>query len=233
MDTGALRRVDRANAYELVRCQLLELVQSGSLEVGSRLPSEATLAKTMQVSRPVIREAIGSLRALGMIESRSGSGNYVTATRPSLLSGRISIEEVHEARLELEVPIARIAARRHSYESAVELDRVIDSMALTTDQHTWVELDAEFHILLARASGNRMLTEFSEHIRASISALSTFVLSPARMRAVNDEHRCIRNAVIARDEQAAAEAMKSHLLAAQRAAISRYGEDSIAQPLES
>lgn len=226
-----LRQVDKINAYEAVRHELLNLLKSGSLKVGDRLPSEAAMAQAMGVSRPVIREALGSLRAVGLINSRNGSGTYVAATRPSLLSGvgRVSMHELHEARSQLEVPIVRLAARRGSYQSAAELLAAVDAMQRCSDPHAWAELDADFHIALARASGNRVLTELSEHIRASVSEMSTSVLSTERMRRADAEHREICDAVIARDEQRAAQALEAHLTAAQMEAISMYGDEPLTE----
>jgi len=103
----------RVRAADLIRDQLLELIRSGGLEPGTKLPGEHELARRFGVSRPVVREGLGALRAAGVVESRSGAGSYVKAARPEstlLLLGRYSPEQFHEVRCHLEVPGAGLAA---------------------------------------------------------------------------------------------------------------------------
>jgi GntR family transcriptional regulator, transcriptional repressor for pyruvate dehydrogenase complex len=219
-----LRPVEKTNAYESVRRQLVELVKSDSVSIGDRLPSEAQLAQAFDVSRPVVREALGSLRALGLVQSVNGRGTFVAARAPSFVSGRFSMRELHEARCLMEIPCARLAARRRPSESAEELAAIVDSMRTCTDSHRWIELDATFHFALARASGNQVLAEVAESIRGSVSELSRALLGETRIRTVNSEHQRICDAVLAGDEDAAAQAMEAHLDSIRLEGRSEYGD---------
>lgn len=218
-----LQRVEKTNAYESVRRQLVELVKSDSLRISDRLPSEAQLAQAFDVSRPVVREALGSLRALGFVQSINGRGTFVAARAPSFVSGRFSMRELHEARSLMEIPSARLAARRRSSESADELKAIVDSMRDCTDFHRWIELDAAFHFALARATGNQVLAEVAESIRGSVHDLSRALLGETRVRTVNSEHQRICDAVIAGDEESAAQAMEEHLDGIRLEGLSEYG----------
>src|SRR5262249_23742894 len=98
-----VRQIARTSAADGVRDQLLALIQGGGLAVGDKLPSEHELARQFGVSRPIVREGLGALRAAGVLESRSGSGTYVTATQPTrsglTLLGRYAPEDLHEVRV--------------------------------------------------------------------------------------------------------------------------------------
>src|SRR5258708_11315351 len=109
-------KIDRVNAADAVRDQLLDRVVKGTISIGDKLPSENDLARSFGVSRPVVREAIGTLRAWGIVESKNGSGTFITAVQPrqvgfSLLGG-YSSDDLHEVRCNLEIPAAGLAAVR-------------------------------------------------------------------------------------------------------------------------
>ena len=67
--TLPLNRVVRRSAADEVRAQLVTLIETGQLQVNDRLPSEAELSRRFGVSRPIVREALGRLQALGLTES--------------------------------------------------------------------------------------------------------------------------------------------------------------------
>ena len=225
---SVLSPIDKSNAYEAAQRELIKFVVAGSLKVGDRLPSEADMARELGVSRPVVREALGSLRALGLIDSIKGRGTFVAAPKASLLTGRYSLAEVFEARIETEVAIVRLAAQRFSEESRRALSAVLKSMRDFSDPMKWAELDWEFHSALARATGNGVLVEFSEHLRGSVNYMSMPLWGAAHNKLAYDEHRAIFAALKEGDEQAAVEAMKAHLDAVHKEIIRVYGPDGSA-----
>src|SRR5262245_42060389 len=113
-----------------VQASLKALIESGHYRQNERLPSEAELAKTFGVSRPVIREALMSLQALGLTASQSGKGTYVVSNRVSvpLLMGRYSPAHIAEVRRSLEIPAARLAAERRSDAEVGELAAILARM---------------------------------------------------------------------------------------------------------
>jgi GntR family transcriptional regulator, transcriptional repressor for pyruvate dehydrogenase complex len=227
---SVLSPIDKSNAYEAAQRELIKLVVASSLKVGDRLPSEADMASELGVSRPVVREALGSLRALGLIDSIKGRGTFVAAPKASLLTGRYSLREVFEARVETEGTIARLAAQRLGEESRRVLAGVLKSMGSCSDPKEWAELDWQFHSALALATGNGVLVEFSEHLRGSVNYMSMSLWGAARNRQAYAEHRAIFAALKEGDEQAAAEAMQAHLDAVHKEIIRIYGPNGWERP---
>lgn len=212
----AFKAISRQRASEAVRDELVRAIVSGELDVGQKLPAEAELAGAFGVSRPVVREALGSLRALGLIVSRNGRGSFVASARvrrPALL-GRYTVDDLHEARAHLEVPAARYAALRRSPEQLEALRRLVEALETCTEREEWTRLDAAFHVALAEASGNEVHASLIEHLRDLLVEQSQVLAttSAGRIAAANREHRAIFEAVASADEGGAQEAMSTHLV---------------------
>lgn len=211
-----VRRIERPSASEAVRDQILELIQDGELTVGSKLPSEQELARCFGVSRPVVREGLGSLRSVGVIESRSGSGSFVRSARIApqglLLAGGYTSDELHEIRSEIEVPGAALAAVRRTEPQLTTLTEIVDRHRHQPDAEDWVTDDLSFHVTVAEASRNSLRVRFVTELRELQSDLS---LKMARIQgglaAPVHEHATIVEAIRRRDREAAAAAMQAHL----------------------
>jgi GntR family transcriptional repressor for pyruvate dehydrogenase complex len=226
--SGALvpmRRVRKA--YEQVGDQLREVIMSGELAPGQRLPSEAALALQFGVSRATIREALRVLLTQNLIRTTKGAhgGSFVNLptidhiseflrSNISLLSRTddVSLDDLLEARELLEVPAARLAARRHTAEHVEELRAAIpdDPLRLGTAQHFLHNRD--FHYVLVEASGNALLSISAQPVFSVLQTnLKRSVLGRKDRQAIQDDHRDLLAAIQARDEDAAAECMKRHL----------------------
>jgi GntR family transcriptional repressor for pyruvate dehydrogenase complex len=215
MTSAPYRQIGRTNASDAVREQLVSLIKDGELKVGERLPPEQELARLFGVSRPVVREALGSLRAMGLIVSRNGRGSFVASAgtaRPPLL-GRYRVRELHEVRTHLEVPGASLAAARRTEVHLERLGQLTESLESTDEPERWVPLDAAFHVALAEATGNQVQARLVEHLRDLLVEQSLVVVAvEGRIRQANKEHRAIYEAVSAGDEKGAERAMSTHLL---------------------
>jgi DNA-binding FadR family transcriptional regulator len=211
-------KIDRVNAADAVRDQLLDRVVTGTLSIGDKLPSENDLARSFGVSRPVVREAIGTLRAWGIVESKNGSGTFITAVQPrqvgfSLLGG-YSSDDLHEVRCNLEVPAAGLAAARRTGADLQLLRRNIAAQKKSTDLNEWAGLDVEFHALLAAATKNPVQERLVADLRDLHQDQSLRVLhAHDRTRRALAEHEAILHAVEERDEPAARKYMEAHLTA--------------------
>ncbi len=215
MTVSPFRAVERTSAAEAVRDQVVGLIERGELRVGERLPSEKELARSLSVSRTVVREALGGLRAIGMITSQPGRGSFVASDRATqpLLLGRCTPTELHEVRLHLEVRGAGLAAERCSPESATQLRELVEAMEAERNPRTWVRLDAEFHVTLAEATQNGLQAQLVEGLRELHVELSTAAIERDGRRAEAErEHRAICEAVCAREELAAEQAMREHIV---------------------
>lgn len=202
------------SAMEAVLAHLRASIERGEHAVGEKLPSEAALSREFEVSRSVIREALRGLQALGMTESKTGKGTFVTATGPAEnpTFGPYSARDLIEVRRHVEIPVAGYAAVRRGQDDLDLLAHLLDRMDAETDNTAWVALDSLFHITIAQASGNPVFGKVIEEIRDALARQSAFLNQLGdRRRQSNIEHRAIVKAIESRVESAAVAAMSAHL----------------------
>jgi GntR family transcriptional regulator, transcriptional repressor for pyruvate dehydrogenase complex len=214
--------------FQPVASQLEELILTGKVDVGSRLPPEGTLATQFGVSRPVIREALAQLRDRGLVETVNGAGTYVR--RPdaehlaevllrhlrfeSMADQQVVIESLYEARTAVEVTAARLAAAR-GHEAEVQLlgQRLDEMRKAAGDPMAWIAADMGFHIAVVDASHNMVLGAFLSPLTRIIQqSMSESWRSREAVRSGLAAHKKIWVAIAAGDEDAAARAMQDHLL---------------------
>lgn len=214
-------------AYEQVADQLRQLIVTEELARGARLPNELQLADEFGVSRATVREALRLLAAQDLIRTAKGAGggSYVTVpsakhVSESLRSGlglmtssaEVTLEELLEVRELLEVPAARLAARRRSEEHVERLRASIPGEPLRLGTRAQFAYNADFHSTLIAASGNNLLAIAAQPVFAVLQTrLSRSRLGGTFHRAVNDHHREIAAAVESAEEQTAGELMHEHL----------------------
>lgn len=206
--------VTRVGAAEAVLRELRSAIESGELEVGTKLPSEAALATRFGVSRSVVREALRSTTALGLTETHTGKGTFVLAktVETDRVFGNHSVESLREARPHIEIPAAALAAERRTPEQMDAIRSLLNRMIAENDPKEWVRLDAEFHLLIATASGNDVFAAVITEIREALSQQSEMVnLLPDRRHRSNVEHESIIDAIDSGSGEAASEAMSRHL----------------------
>lgn len=143
-----------------------QIAQQGLTE-GHVLPSESQLAEQFGVSARVIRDALRSLDSQGVVETRQGKRAIVSGLRPigvenyfkiAIEADALSVEELLELRLLLEVPAARLAAQRATTDEISAMKRLLLDLEQTgTRLDDRVPADIELHDAVARSSGNRFL----------------------------------------------------------------------------
>lgn len=219
---GAAKRVPsprplaRFSAAEAVFSAIRQDIEGGTIEVGSKLSSEAALAAHYGVSRSVIREALRSCNALGLTVTKTGKGTFVVANRVAndLSLGQYSARDLNEARPHIEIPAAGLAAKRRSPEDLEHLTELVSTMLGESDPEAWVALDASFHSAIARASGNKVFESVVADIREALSHQSeTLNMVADRQHVSDDEHLRIVEAIASGDSTAAEAAMADHLSA--------------------
>jgi GntR family transcriptional repressor for pyruvate dehydrogenase complex len=171
------------------------------------------------VSRPVVREALVSLQALGLVTSQSGKGSFVASrrVRAPLLLGKFSPCHLNEVRGYLEIPSARLAAERRNDEQVGRLAGLLARMEDCDDAEERNRYDAEFHISIAEAAGNPILVKLVEDLRKILEEHGrAAAAAPNRRSRAAAEHRKIYEAIVRRDVEGAALAMANHLEAADR-----------------
>lgn len=216
--------VSKRTVREQIADRLAGMIISGLLRAGDVLPGERDLAARLDVSRETVRGAIQALSARGLVEVAQGAHSRVLpaagwSARPNS-TARYSFEEVHGARLLLEVAAARDAARRASAAERARLLELAEAQGRALDDAAAFHIaGAEFHATLQRAGGNRLLAALLAEAYGQSSALSQQALSaPGAMRRSWLDHRRIAAAIAARDPEAAAQAMRRHLDRISRAA---------------
>lgn len=235
-----MRRDSSRNLVETVRNDLRTQIISGGMRAGDRIPSEARLTERFGVSRTVVREAIASLRADGLVEARQGAGVFVLPFAPPpvqpfqrLDPERISHAiEILEIRSAVEIEAAGLAAARRSpaqEEEILQRLMVIETRAEAGQPTTGADL--EFHLAIADATNNPRFREFLDMLGRGMiprTALQTNGLqkdgdktSPhAYLTQITREHHVLFDAIAACDESAARDAMRTHLKGSQQ----RYRE---------
>ncbi len=206
---------------------LVAQIESGDLAPGQRLPTEQAIVSATGVSRTVVREALASLRARGMITTRQGLGAFVAETalprsfsiEPDKLESIADVLQVLELRLSLEVEAAGLAAERRS---AADLERMEAAqaafVAAIDAPGAGAEEDLAFHRAILVATGNayfaRVFDVFGSLIipRQRIRLAAMAAEEQQRyLRRVQREHEAMLAAIRAADPAAARRAARAHL----------------------
>ena len=232
-DTAKFKTIesDKGNTTaEEVVARLRDMIQSGELASGDRLPPERDLAKLLGVSRPTLRAGIRSLTAVGILQSRQGAGTFVAEAQESptldtsalrLLSALhgFTSDEMFEARLALEMSIAGLAAERATSEQMAQLAEEIAGMYASIERpEQYLVHDMQFHQTVAAASGNRILTALMNMVATILfDYRSKTVKRATDLKESAEQHHNIYRAIREHNSEAARQAMRAHLLETQRA----------------
>jgi DNA-binding FadR family transcriptional regulator len=203
-------------------------IVSGRYAQNSILPGVPDLMQRFGVSRTVLREAMKTLAGKGLIEAKARIGTRVRDRShwnlfdPDVLSWYASIGfdfdfliQLSEMRMALEPEAAAIAAERRSDADIAEIYACADRMNLPgVTAEGFVEADLDFHLAVARATGNPFMRSISALIEVALVAVlmvSQPVLDPPRLRLSVANHRRIADAIAARDSDGARSAMRQVL----------------------
>jgi GntR family transcriptional repressor for pyruvate dehydrogenase complex len=210
--------------YQEIVDQIQQQILSGALKPGDQIPAERDLAERFGVSRTAVREAIKSLTEKGLIEVYVGRGTFVTNLSPNrviesmtllLRNEPHNVASLQEAREMLEVPTARLAALRRTDAHVARLRAI---KAELEEEHSisprLVDGDTEFHVELARATGNPVLVLLSQTIVALLRTERLYRedFDIANLPIALADHREIIDAIADGDSDRAAHAMSDHLV---------------------
>ena len=228
---------------EHVVSALRDQILGGQILPGQKLPTEGQMTETFRVSRTVIREAMASLAADGLVESRQGAGVFVLE-HPTLAFGSFNQDirkvsqaiNVLEVRMGIEIESAGLAAQRHNaaqeariQEAFFEFERLLNLGEPTG------KADFAFHREIASATNHPFYVEIIDALGdrtipcdRNSPWYSVEVLSIEYLTGLQREHLLILKAISASDPDAARAAMRAHLLAAQH----RYRQRLTSQQVE-
>ncbi len=204
---------------------VLALIRERGLKAGDVLPSTAELAASLQVSRPVVREAIAELAGQGLLKRHQGRETVISLPDSAqvertlrlrfALQGR-DVADLQEYREVIEVAAARLAAIRATLDDVTSLQGIHDAMAKATDEHERHRLDQDFHREIARTSGNDMLRLTLDAITPLMfdlrkQAWAGWAAKGHGVAPLLEAHQAILEAIGHRDPEGAAAAMTHHL----------------------
>jgi GntR family transcriptional repressor for pyruvate dehydrogenase complex len=205
--------------YRRLADSIAAQIEAGKYKLGERLPTERELAEQFGVSRPTLREALIALEMLGMIEARHGLGIYVTRAHLPITASTFDFEigafELIEARRLFEGEAAALAATSIDEAELADLERLLGLMR-DQDELQGEDADKEFHLVIARATGNGAIIATVENLweLRNRSPLARNILGRARGGGLEPrivEHRRVLDALRAHDPAAARNAMRDHL----------------------
>jgi GntR family transcriptional repressor for pyruvate dehydrogenase complex len=217
-------------ASEQVAVEIQHHIQEEGLGPGDFLGREEDLAAEFGVSRPTLREALKLLASGNLIRASKGPGGGIFVARTAeqgisrslsdaiammLETGSVTLDELLEARLLLEVPLAGLAAYQPDGSTVERLREVVEKEAASDseDTETQAATDTEIHRTLAAAAGNRMVRALTDWIFDVVQPLLIEVLRPAVVQsAIAEQHQALLAAVEKGDPARAERAMKDHLL---------------------
>ena len=202
--------------------RLRDLVRSGALLPGDRIPSERELAARFGVGRPAVREALRELKTRGLLASGRGSQGTVVAgvSTSALVNGMTEtagpgaehLADLMELRSAVEIQAAGLAARRSERGDRLLLGRTLGP----ADQPLGSEEDRAFHRAIAQAGRNplfyQLVSNLSDLIHQQMSPLlSDLYAQPGTTHTLHGQHRAVVEAIERGDEAAARQAMRRHL----------------------
>ncbi len=202
-------------------------IRDGEIQPASKLPTEAEIMVRFDVSRTVVREALSRLQASGLVQTRHGIGTFVLPP-PEAGNFRIAAEDfatvadvisVLELRISLETEAAGLAALRRTPENLAALEAALRAFNASIDRDSdAVPPDFQFHMEVARATGNRHFADLMTYLGTMIiprTRVNTAQNAPEGrlnyLQRVNTEHESIYTAIRSQDAEAARAAMRTHL----------------------
>ena len=209
------RRITSTPAYKLVTEAIERQILSGSIRPGEPIGTEAELVKQFGVNRSTVREGIRVLEHDGLIRRESnrrllvGLPHYerlATRSTRALILSEVTFRELYEAAMALQIATIESAAERATPAMMVAMeDNITRTAKVLGDATAVAELDTQFHALIGKASGNRVLQLAREPSDLLVFPTTRLVLSqvkegPARLL---EAHRMMLDAIMHRDKEAA------------------------------
>lgn len=228
-DSVSLQRSETLS--DRVTDEILSMISANKLKPGDRLPAEREIGERFGVSRTVVREALRSLAAKGVVDVRSGSGAkiarvgsdkaseamrlFVETSRsddPSI-DGGVTYEQISDVREMIETRVARIASTSASESAIAKLQRVHDEfVASNGDPEKTSRLDVAFHRAIAESTGNPLYLVMLDSIDSTLLEIRRLTLAlPNRFDRGVQEHGKILQHIVAHEPALAEQAMREHL----------------------
>jgi GntR family transcriptional repressor for pyruvate dehydrogenase complex len=195
--------------------KIKQMIITGELRPGDRLPKEADLAERLGLSRNSLREAVKALSIIRVLDVRQGDGTYVTSLEPHLLLDALSfVVDFHrddtvlhflEVRRILEPSATQLAAQRMTDPEIAELQAVLDALGEAPSIEALVANDLEFHRRIAAASGNPVLCSLVDGLSGPTTRARVWrgLTQEGAVTKTREQHQSIVDAIAARQPELA------------------------------
>jgi len=214
--------IKKTRVYEEVVKQLKELITSGELKPGEKLPSERELAKSFGVSRVSVRQALTVLETLGLIERKVGGGTFNVADKldfeiepilDAIMRKKDQLNQPLEVRRILEPNLARLAAERATEEDIRAMEESLQHQKEQIERgELIIEEDSKFHYCIARATKNEIALKIVEAIHDLLWQTREESIKARQGSQLSYKgHQRILRAIKSRDGEKAYKAMMDHL----------------------
>jgi GntR family transcriptional regulator, transcriptional repressor for pyruvate dehydrogenase complex len=205
---------------EQVARQIETQIYAGEFTAGKKLPTERELCEQFNVSRSVIREAVKMLDALGLVESRQGSGIFVRHTTVPIISRALtllvateerSVHALYELRELLEARTAADAARNRNPEQLAAIEAALADNLRTETEEGFYQSNERIHLGICEAAGNPYFTLLIGAIMRMQREVTATVMRPNNFENTRILHQKVVAAIVDGDPEAAADAMRAHI----------------------
>ena len=195
--------------------KIKQMITSGRVRPGEKLPREADLAAELGLSRNSLREAVKALSLINVLDVRQGDGTYATSLAPSLLLEVLSfivdfhrddsVMEFLEVRRILEPAATALAAIRMPDDDRSELGTALDAASMGSSIEDFVAADVEFHRRIAVGAGNSVLASLVDNMSAPTTRARVWrgMTERRALERTLAEHRAIYGAIMERDGELA------------------------------
>lgn len=220
--------VSTKRIYQSIIEQFIDMIKTGKLHVGQKLPSERSLAEMFNVSRPSLREAFRAMEIIGLIEVRPGGGSYITdlnvvnffnTISPLFVKTESMENDLLEFRKLIEIEAVKLAAARAPAERLTSLgDAISDMQKSITDNDVDLgsEADIRFHKCIFKLTNNYILIKASEFVAYILESSVKFnrriiLKDKSNASVLLKQHSDILEAIKAHKPELAADIMAKHL----------------------
>lgn len=210
-----VQSVQRSTLSQQVVDRIVELLISGKVKAGDKLPPEMELMEELQVSRPVLREALSALETLGIITRRTREGTFFNdkiGTHPFSIMLSLSVDNIpaiFEARVALELGLVTIAAEKITDEQLRALEKTIDAIENSKDNNYGKD-DIEFHRIIALSAKNPIVEGMIDSLLIMHNRIDSLIQKRDRDITLS-HHRAIYNALKDHNPKEAFLQMYTHL----------------------
>jgi GntR family transcriptional repressor for pyruvate dehydrogenase complex len=220
-DTTLLKPVKRRNVKDQVFEQLKDQILKRVWLPGTKIPSENVLVEELGVSRVSIRGAVQMLASLGLVETHQGGGTFVREYTgeiflnplfPMLALEATDVFHVLEYRKIIETGTVAVVVEKADEAAIAVLERAYEKMVTeSTDVHRFASADLEFHLELAKATGNPIIIKINDFIKTLLGVSMDDIVFNLGVVDGLHYHRKILDAIKARDAELAQSLMKDHI----------------------